>query len=107
MEVSLVQGNIDQSIKWNPTFERGHSMPSWASPCEVLGPVKGWWFGRRQQHLFFSRTLMTITGKSFPLPGTVMITCSLAVPSYIEHNRLLNYMNSAFVSPLGNIVGRY
>ncbi len=108
MEVSLVQGNIDQSIKWDPTYERQTLDAFIGLTLRSPRPHQGLVIWPETATPFFFQDIDDNHRKIVSAATDNNYYLLLGSPSYIRHNRLLNYMNSAFlVSPSGNIVGRY
>lgn len=108
MPVSLIQGNIDQSVKWQPAFQQetiriyttltrraaptGNGLTVWP---ETATPF----FFQDQNEMQREVTLLPILTGNWLLFGS---------PSYQRTGSVLNLMNSAFLlSPDGRIAGRY
>jgi apolipoprotein N-acyltransferase len=106
--VALIQGNIDQSIKWDPTFQKEtlriyrdlSLQAAKESPQLIIWPETATPFmfqNRDELH-----DSVVDTAKS---TGAWLIFGS---PSYTRHEGELRFQNSAFVlSPDGEIVGKY
>ncbi|MDD5232541.1 MAG: apolipoprotein N-acyltransferase [Syntrophales bacterium] len=108
--VALIQGNIDQSIKWNPEFQEETleiyrelslaAIRTNPSPELIVWPETATPFffqneDQRQRRI----TDISIVGKSHLLLGS---------PSFRREGGMENCQNSAFmVSPDGRITGRY
>ena len=108
MEVSLIQGNIDQSVKWNPSYQQesvniyrilslrnapvGEGLIVWP---ETAMPF----FFRNNPHLSPQVRSVAKLASDWLLFGS---------PSYKKDGEQIWYMNSAFLlSPHGSIVGKY
>lgn len=109
MEASIIQGNIDQSIKWDPIYQKTtldiYSFLSGQVPSSVPGlivwpetAVPFYFQDIDQRH----REIIAIAKKS----GKWVL---FGGPSYRSSDTgLLSYSNSAFLlSPAGDIAGRY
>ena len=106
--VALIQGNIDQSIKWDPTFQQEtlriyrdlSQQAAKESPQMIIWPETATPFmfqNRDELH-----DVVVDTAKS---TGAWLIFGS---PSYTRHEGELRFQNSVFVlSPGGGIVGKY
>lgn len=108
MEVSLIQGNIDQSIKWNEKFQKEtlniyeelslrHSM---ASGGLIVWPETAAPFNFQDQNDLQRRVSeLPIKTNSWFLFGSV---------SYADGGKSTDYFNSAYLlSPRGDIAGKY
>lgn len=108
LDISLIQGNIDQSIKWNPqhqdeTLEIYKSLSGSASPStsgliiwpETAAPFYFQDMGLRTREV----VLIAKNSANWLLFGS---------PSYIRKDNQVSFFNSAFLlSPEGRIAGRY
>lgn len=108
IDVSLIQGNIDQSIKWNPlyqdeTLEIYKSLSNKAAPLnfgliiwpETAAPFYFQDMGARGKEII----LTAKNSRNWLLTGS---------PGYIQEHDRISYFNSAFlISPDGAITGRY
>jgi apolipoprotein N-acyltransferase len=106
--VALVQGNIDQDMKWNPLFQ-SQTIDIYRSLSRQAGPVGGglivwpetaapFYF---QQRNAMQEAVVDVARKS----GSALLFGS---PSYEGENGRIAYMNSAFLlKPDGTVNGRY
>jgi apolipoprotein N-acyltransferase len=106
--VALVQGNIDQDMKWNPLFQ-SQTIDIYRSLSRQAGPVGGglivwpetaapFYF---QQRNAMQEAVVDVARKS----GSALLFGS---PSYEGENGRIAYMNSAFLlKPDGTVSGRY
>ncbi len=110
LEVSIVQGNIDQNLKWNSLYQRQtidiyrslslnlKSLPSRGGLIVWPETAVPFYF---QQHDQLQEAVVDI-GKT---SGSALLFGS---PSYEKDNNSTSYMNSAFLlKPDGTITGRY
>lgn len=106
--VALIQGNIDQSIKWDPTFQqetlriyRDLSLQAAKeNPYLLIWPETAtpFMFQDRNEHHESVAAAARNTG-AYLLFGS---------PSYTRHEGKIRFQNSAFVlSPGGEILGKY
>ncbi len=108
VEVALIQGNIDQSIKWNPQYQKetlniyedlssgtmqsGQGLVVWP---ETAVPFFFQNADDRQKDILCLAEKL----KSYLLLGS---------PSYVKENRRASFLNSAYlISPAGAVAGRY
>ena len=109
MPVSLIQGNIDQSIKWRPGFSGGND-PHLQSPYPAGRSVAGngliVWPETAAPFFFQDQDDMHREVVSLPrLTGNWLLFGS---PSYQRDGLGLAFLNSAFLlSPDGRIAGQY
>jgi apolipoprotein N-acyltransferase len=108
LNVSLIQGNIDQSVKWDPKYQDAtldiyktlSELSSSSSSGLVIWPETAAPFyfqdyGRRSREVI----LLAKDSAKWLLFGS---------PSYVQERKQLSYYNSAFlISPEGAIAGRY
>jgi len=106
--VTIVQGNIDQNIKWNPAYQT-ETMRIYRSLTLEAVPEEGgliiWpetatpFYFQQNNHLSKMVMDVALTAKSWLLFGS---------PSYGKEPGGIEYFNSAFlVSPQGTIAGKY
>ncbi len=108
LDVSLIQGNIDQSVKWDPkyqdeTLEIYKTLSGMSSPPpsgliiwpETATPFYFQDYGRRSREVILSAK----DSANWLLFGS---------PSYVKEREQISFYNSAFLlSPEGEITGRY
>jgi len=109
MEVSLIQGNIDQSVKWNPEFQEKtltiYERLSFLSPVMsknglIIWPETAVPFYLQEFHRGSLRVLDIARRKN--------VWLLVGSPAYNRDLKSLNFMNSAYlISPEGQIEGRY
>ncbi len=108
LDIALIQGNIDQSSKWNPEYQQ-ETLASYKSLSEHL-PIAGSglvvWPETAVPFYFQERDL-----KSIQIYQTAKKTGHwflFGSPSYHKEGGGVSFYNSAFlVSPAGEIAGRY
>lgn len=108
LNISIIQGNIDQALKWDEEYQE-ETIKKYLSLTEdtydfhpdiIIWPETSVPFFF-QDNTDLSRVLYQIPKKS----GAQFIFGS---PSYRRNNGKISYMNSAFsISPDGNLAGRY
>lgn len=108
LNVSLIQGNIDQSIKWNPQYQnktlkiyKSLSVPALPSGSGIIvwpETAAPFYF---QEMDFMAREVVKVARTS----GNWLLFGS---PSYMRERGGVSFLNSAFLlSPEGEIAGRY
>lgn len=108
LPVSLIQGNIDQSIKWNPAFQREtlriyaslsrHAAPSGEGLIVWPETAAPFFF---QDHNDMQRDVTALASQT----GNWVLFGS---PGYRQEGEHIDFQNSAFLlSPDGRIAGRY
>lgn len=109
MRVSLVQGNIDQSLKWNQTYQketidiyRSLSLASLrdSSPGMTIWPETAVPFYFQEVDDFHRRIVsLAVESGNWLLFGS---------PSYTDSQGRLSFLNTAYLlSPSGNLVAQY
>ena len=108
MRVALIQGNIDQNMKWNPLYQ-SQTIDIYRSLSRLAMPSGGglivwpetaapFYF---QKHDSMQETVVDVARTS----GSALLFGS---PSYEEEKGNISYMNSAFLlKPDGSVSGRY
>ena len=108
LDIALIQGNIDQSIKWNPqnqqetltTYKSLSSLKAFSSSGLIVWPETAmpFYFQDMDDR---SRLVFQVAKET----GNWLLFGS---PSYIKELNSVSYLNSAFlISPAGRISGRY
>ncbi len=107
LQTVLVQGNIDQSVKWDPTYQWGtidiykrmSLRPQDASAQLVIWPESAVPFFFQEPGVLSDQVRQVAAGR-----GTWLLFGS---PAYEDINRQRHYLNSAFLlSPAGEELGR-
>ncbi|MDX9745806.1 MAG: apolipoprotein N-acyltransferase [Syntrophales bacterium] len=108
MEVSLIQGNIDQNIKWDSRYQE-ESIEIYRNMSLAKAPVgRGLIVWPETAAPFFFQEPLGLSEVVRGIPRLSSDWLLLGSPSYTEENRHIFYMNSAFlVSPEGKITGKY
>ena len=106
--VALVQGNIDQDMKWNPLFQ-SQTIDIYRSLSRQAGPAGGGlivWPETAAPFYFQQRDAMQEAVVDVArTSGSALLFGS---PSYEDENGSIAYMNSAFLlKPDGTVSGRY
>lgn len=108
LEVSLIQGNIDQNIKWNPQYQKESveiykNLSLWKSPVG-----RGLIVWPETAAPFFFQDAFNLTSIVRTIPRLSSDWLLFGSPSYLDEGSRTFYMNSAFLlSPEGNIIGKY
>lgn len=107
-KIVLVQGNIRQDIKWEPSFQR-ETIRIYSdltrqgrlfAPDLIIWPETSTPFFFQEPSTLHSRVLELVDEVGSPL--------LLGAPGYEQHGRQVHYYNSAFVvTPQKGITGRY
>jgi apolipoprotein N-acyltransferase len=108
LEVSLIQGNIDQNIKWNPQYQEA-SIEIYKNLSLVKAPVgRGLIVWPETATPFFFQDLFDLSVSVRAIPRLSSDWLLFGSPSYVEEGSRTFYMNSAFLlSPDGKIAGKY
>lgn len=108
MPVSLIQGNIDQSVKWNPAFQR-ETVRIYSTLTRQAAPSAGGlivWPETAAPFFFQDRNEMHLEVSL--LPGMTGDWLLFGSPRYEKEGLGLVLLNSAFLlSPDGITAGRY
>jgi len=108
MEVSLIQGNIDQNIKWNPQYQE-ESVEIYKNMSLVKAPVgRGLIVWPETATPFFFQEKFDLSTTVHKIPRLTSDWLLFGSPSYVEEGTRTFYMNSAFLlSPDGKVAGKY
>lgn len=108
MEVSMIQGNIDQNIKWNPQYQE-ESVEIYKNMSLVKAPVgRGLIVWPETAAPFFFQERFDLSAVVRNIPRLTSDWLLFGSPSYVEEGSRTFYMNSAFLlSPDGRLVGKY
>lgn len=108
LQVSLIQGNIDQSIKWHPAFQR-ETLGIYTSLSERFAPDGGGlivWPETAAPFFFQDHNDMHLDVVSLALRKADWLL--IGSPSYVKENGHTTLLNSAFLlSPDGRTIGQY
>jgi len=108
LKVGIVQGNIDQAIKWNPTYQeetiKVYSQLSHEIAHQGVGLIV--WPETATPFYLQSDTKFGPLVRLIPKEaGAFLLTGS---PAYEQRDKRVHYYNSAFLlSPTGETIGRY
>ena len=106
--VALVQGNIEQDMKWNPFFQ-SQTIDIYRSLSRQAGPAGGGlivWPETAAPFYFQQRSAMQEA--VIDVARTSGSALLFGSPSYEKENGTISYMNSAFLlKPDGTVSGRY
>ncbi len=106
--ITIIQGNIDQSIKWDPTFQASTARKyinlslsaKSHSPDLIVWPETAIPF-----YFLYDQPLTRMVQKGIAETGTSFIIGS---PSFSLNNGKITYFNSAYlINPDGSVSGRY
>jgi apolipoprotein N-acyltransferase len=106
--VTIVQGNIDQAIKWDPAFQKSSTMKyiHLSSLSKDLHPDLVVWPETATPFYF----MHDIELSELVLSGIHEIGTDFLIgsPAFTRKNNKIEYYNSAFlVDAVGNVIGRY
>lgn len=108
-KIAVVQGNIDQTIKWNPEFQIAtiEKYLSLSMSAKTLGPELIVWPETSAPFYFMSNVIATrMVIKGVMETGTDVLIGSPSI-TRIDENRT-DYFNSAFlIGADGNVKGKY
>ena len=108
LKIGLVQGNIDQSIKWNPSFqketmkiyERLSLRVAERKPDLIIWPETA--------TPFFFQDAMEFRPLVFDIPKKTDAFLLFGTPSYkIERGKVNHYNSAILLSPSGEVKGKY
>jgi len=107
-KVTIVQGNIDQAIKWDPAFQKASTMKyiRLSSLSKDLQPDLVVWPETATPFYFMHDTELS----KLVLTGIHEIGADFLIgsPGFTLKNNKIEYYNSAFlVDASGNVIGRY
>lgn len=107
-KVTIVQGNIDQAIKWDPAFQKSSTMKyiHLSSLSKDLKPDLVVWPETATPFYFMRNTELS----KLVLTGIHEIGADFLIgsPAFTPKNNKIEYYNSAFlVDAAGNVNGRY
>jgi apolipoprotein N-acyltransferase len=108
VDVSIIQGNIDQDIKWNPQFQKEtiNIYKNLSLSKAVSGSGLIIW--PETATPFFFQDVDDMHRMVIDLPRDSGSWLLFGSPSYVKNKEGLSFLNSAFlVSPDGNIRGQY
>jgi len=108
VDVTLVQGNIDQSVKWNAQNQQ-ETMRKYKLLSD-LGPSlrSGLIVWPETAVPFYFQDVDDRSREVYQVAKNTSNWLLFGSPSYIKEERRISYLNSAFLlSPEGQIVGRY
>ena len=108
MEVAIMQGNIDQSIKWNPRYqdETLHIYEMLSLQVSPTGPGLIVWPETAVPFCF--QDMNDLHRRVTNVAKTSLNWLLLGSPSYLGEEGRLSFFNSAFLlSPEGKIIGKY
>jgi apolipoprotein N-acyltransferase len=108
LEVSLIQGNIDQNIKWNPQYQE-ESIEIYKNLSLTKAPVgRGLIVWPETAMPFFFQDEFNLSSTVRTIPRLSSDWLLFGSPSYLDEGTRTFYMNSAFLlSPDGKVAGKY
>jgi apolipoprotein N-acyltransferase len=108
LEVSLIQGNIDQNIKWSPEHQK-ETLDIYRSVTLAAAPAAGGLIVWPETATpFYFQRLDPLQASVIDVARTSKAALLFGSPSYAEAGGRIDYMNSAFLlRPDGVISGRY
>ncbi|MFC1841075.1 apolipoprotein N-acyltransferase [Thermodesulfobacteriota bacterium] len=108
LNISIIQGNIDQAVKWDSKYEED-TIKKYLSLTENtydFNPDIIIW--PETSIPFFFQDNNDFTGVLYDIPKRSGAHFIFGSPSYRSEEREISYMNSAFsISPDGNLKGQY
>mgnify|MGYP001594260112 CR=1 FL=1 len=108
LDVSLIQGNIDQNIKWNPQYQK-ETLEIYRSLTLAAAPAAGGLIIWPETAVpFYFQRPDPLQAAVIDVARTSGGALLFGSPSYAEDEGHINYMNSAFLlRPDGTLSGRY
>ncbi len=108
MEVALIQGNIDQSVKWNPQYQE-ETIDIYKALSLAKAPVgRGLIVWPETATPFFFQDQHALSRLVRNIPKLTSDWLLFGSPSYERDDSQTHYMNSAFLlNPDGTDAGRY
>lgn len=112
IDVSLLQGNIDQNIKWNPKFQRETINIYSQLSLDAQSTQPGLTVWPETAAPFFFQDMNSMHNEILDIARTSGNWLLFGSPSYIkkcdDSNECISFLNSAFLlSPHGKVTGRY
>ena len=112
IDVSLIQGNIDQNIKWNPKFQRETINIYRQLSLEERSTQPGLIVWPETAAPFFFQDINTMHNEIVNIARTSGNWILFGSPSYVrkcdDDEECISFLNSAFLlSPQGKVTGRY
>jgi apolipoprotein N-acyltransferase len=106
--VALVQGNIDQSVKWLPSFQ-DETMRRYATlSTDALKSDPELIIWPETALPFYFLHEQDLTAETLELVRTSGVHFVLGSPSFLRTGQRIRYYNSAYlVDPTGKVVGKY
>ncbi|MBN1547455.1 MAG: apolipoprotein N-acyltransferase [Syntrophaceae bacterium] len=108
MEVALIQGNMDQTIKWNPLYQK-ETIDIYSSLSLKKAPVgRGLIVWPETATPFFYQEILAFSRMVANVPRLTSDWLLFGSPSYRRDGSTTYYMNSAYLlNPDGKIAGKY
>jgi len=108
VDVSIIQGNIDQDIKWNPQFQKEtiNAYKNLSLSKAISGSKLIVW--PETATPFYFQEMTDMQGVVIDVAKKSGSWLLFGSPSYLKDKKGISLMNSAFLlSPDGNVRGRY
>jgi apolipoprotein N-acyltransferase len=106
--VSLIQGNIDQNLKWNPRYQRDTVEAYLSQSARYLPPAGGVIVWPETAVPFYFQDDGPLQRRILAFARDHRVWIVLGSPTYADQALGTNFANSAFVvDPAGRIAGRY
>lgn len=108
MNVSLIQGNIDQSVKWNPQYQNETLKIYRSLSLSALPFSSGIIVWPETAVPFYFQNMDFMAKEVIRIARTSGNWLLFGSPSYLREQKEISFLNSAFLlSPAGKVAGRY
>ncbi|HOD28494.1 MAG TPA: apolipoprotein N-acyltransferase [Syntrophales bacterium] len=108
LPVSLIQGNIDQNLKWNPRYQRDTVDAYLSQSARYLPPAGGVIVWPETAVPFYFQDDGPLQRRILAFARDHRVWIVLGSPTYADRALGTNFANSAFIiDPAGRIAGRY
>lgn len=106
--VALVQGNVDQSVKWLPSFQHETLRRYGTLSTDALKTIPELIIWPETALPFYFLHDEGLTAETLALVRTSGVHFILGSPSFLRTGQRIRYYNSAYlVDPTGNVLGKY
>ncbi len=107
-KIGLVQGNIDQSVKWNPTFQQETMKIYERLSLKVAEKKPDLIIWPETATPFFFQDAKEFRPLVFDIAKTTGAFLLFGTPSYrIEMEKVDHYNSALLISPRGEVIGKY